>query len=343
MSIGAALNLIIGLVFAYFLLALIASGVQEVIAAAFTWRGTYLSKAIDVIIDNDPDARWGWSSFGEFMRAHFTPWAPPTAADRLKARIGNGPVDAQDAALQRVLSVQAHPLVRGSPTDLPSYVPARNFALALMDALRDGSQAPLFTQAEHTVAALPDGDLKRTLTVFLQDAGGDCDKLRAELERWFDDAMDRLSGIYKRFSQYVVLILGLAIAVALNVDSTRMARMLWQEPGVMNAIVADATVWARTGVSAPGGACGQAQGATGVIGPVGAAASCFEKENFPIGWGGDSFGTWTVPGWIITALAVGLGAPFWFGLLQQLVNLRSAGPVPAKSAAGTDGSTLTSS
>lgn len=338
MNFGATLNLIIGLVFAYFLLALIASGVQEVIASVFTWRGTYLSKAIDVIIDNDPDARWGWSSLREFMRAHFTPWAPPTAADRLKARIGDGPVDAQDTALQRVLSVHAHPLVRGSPTDLPSYVPARNFALALMDALRDGSQAPLFTQAEHTVAALPEGDLKRTLTLFLQNAGGDCDKLRTEIEQWFDNAMDRLSGIYKRFSQYVVLILGLMIAVALNVDSTRMARMLWQEPGVMNAIVADATVWAqqKSVPQATGESCGQA---TGAIGPVGAAAACFEKENFPIGWGGDSFSEWTIPGWIITALAVGFGAPFWFGLLQQLVNLRSSGPVPAKSG----GATLTSS
>ncbi len=157
--------------------------------------------------------------------------------------------------------------------------------------------------------------------------------------------MDRLSGIYKRFSQYVVLILGLIIAVALNVDSTRMARSLWQEPGVLNAIVADATVWAQqqTAPNPSDQACGQAQGAKQLIGPVAAAAACFENANFPVGWGAEAFGPWTVPGWIITALAVGLGAPFWFSLLQQLTNLRNTGPAPARSNADDGRPVLTSS
>src|SRR5579875_3836877 len=333
MSFGATLNLIIGLVFAYFLLALIASGVQEVIASVFAWRGTYLSKGIDVIMDNAANATWRWGSFGAFMMAQFPPAAAAIAADRVRAQLGDQKPNPAQATLEKVLSVHSHPLVRSSPTELPSYVSSRNFALALMETLRDGSQAPLFTQAEHTVAALPEGDLKRTLTVFLQNSGGDLDKLRDYIERWFDDSMDRLSGVYKRFSQYVVLILGLIIAIALNVDSTRMARTLWQEPGVLNAIVADATVWARQN-SAPqpsDEACGQAQVKKGLIGPVAAAAACYENENFPVGWGADSFGPWTVPGWIITALAIGLSAPFWFSLLQQLTNLRNAGPVPARS------------
>ena len=36
-----------------------------------------------------------------------------------------------------------------------------------------------------------------------------------------------------------------------------------------------------------------------------------------------------VIGWLITGLAVALGAPFWFDLLNKLVNLRGAGPRPA--------------
>jgi len=34
-------------------------------------------------------------------------------------------------------------------------------------------------------------------------------------------------------------------------------------------------------------------------------------------------------GWLITALAVSLGGPFWFDLLNRLVDLRGAGPRPA--------------
>lgn len=339
MAVGSVLNIIIGLVFAYFLLALIASGVQEVFASVFAWRGTYLSKGIDVIIDNNPDAAWHWSSIREFLKAHLTPGAPPTAAERLKARLGDRPPDPQEAALARVLSVHSHPLVRSSPTALPSYVSSRNFALALLETLRDGSQAPLFAQAEHTVAELPDGDLKRTLTLFLQNSGGDIDKLRNFVERWFDDAMDRLSGIYKRISQYVVLGLGLCIAIILNVDSTRMARTLWAQPAVLSAITADASSWGQQkGTPSIAGSCQNDQS-----GSVETAVTCFEDESFPVGWSEHSFSRWTVPGWIITALAVGLGAPFWFSLLQQLTNLRNAGPAPPRATDSSGTPPLTSS
>jgi hypothetical protein len=35
-----------------------------------------------------------------------------------------------------------------------------------------------------------------------------------------------------------------------------------------------------------------------------------------------------VLGWVITALAISLGAPFWFDLLQKLLRLRSSGQRP---------------
>jgi len=35
-----------------------------------------------------------------------------------------------------------------------------------------------------------------------------------------------------------------------------------------------------------------------------------------------------VAGWVVTMVAVSFGAPFWFDLIQKLVNLRSAGPKP---------------
>jgi hypothetical protein len=40
-------------------------------------------------------------------------------------------------------------------------------------------------------------------------------------------------------------------------------------------------------------------------------------------------------GWIVTAFAISLGAPFWFGLLQNIMNLRAAGTPPARSDAKT--------
>ena len=322
MNLGVVIDTAIGLVFTYFLLSIIASGIQEVVAGIFSWRGIYLSKGIDVILDNDAKTTFRWTSVGDFLRAHFTTSLPETAAARHAAKpvpaIATAAQQEQHDTLGKVLSVQTHPLLRGTPSQLPSYVPARNFALALLETLRDGSQAPLFSQAERTISKLPPGDLQRTLSLFVQNAGGDLDIFRASLETWFDDSMDRLSGIYSRMSQYVMLILGILLALGLNVDSARLARTLWLNDDLRAAVVTDATTASNTPTT------GLQQ-----------AWSSLASEHLPIGWAvSNQFRGWntafTCLGWLFTAGAVGLGAPFWFGLLQQLVNFRSSGPPPAR-------------
>jgi len=43
-------------------------------------------------------------------------------------------------------------------------------------------------------------------------------------------------------------------------------------------------------------------------------------------------GLFTIFGWVLTALAVSLGAPFWFDLLNKVIRLRAAGPKPVAGA-----------
>ncbi|MBV9812346.1 MAG: hypothetical protein JO326_06315 [Acetobacteraceae bacterium] len=300
---------------------------QEIIAGIFQWRGTYLSKGIDVILDNSSDASFTWDGIAEFLRAHLSRQLPVTAAEKMASdpqTQAPGATPEQQRTLQHVLTVQTHPLIRGVPTSLPSYVPSRNFALALLETLRDGSQASLFDQATHTISCLPEGDLKRTLSLFVQSSGGEIDALRAHLERWFDDAMDRLSGIYARISQYTMLVLGVVLALAMNVDSVRMARTLWLDAplqdGASVQLVAAATAAASQPNFRPDG--------------VKDALHQIQALPLPIGWSGESApggGVGVVSavcGWLFTAMAVALGAPFWFSLLQQLTNFRNAGPKP---------------
>ncbi|HEY6431964.1 MAG TPA: hypothetical protein VIZ17_08270, partial [Acetobacteraceae bacterium] len=154
--------------------------------------------------------------------------------------------------------------------------------------------------------------------LFVQNAGGDLDIFRASLETWFDDSMDRLSGIYARMSQYVMLILGIILALGLNVDSARLARTLWLNDDLRASIVANAATASNPAAPA-----------------LQQAWSTLESEHLPIGWRvSDQFDGWntafTCLGWLFTAGAVGLGAPFWFGLQQQLVNFRNSGPPPAR-------------
>ncbi len=339
MTLGPIVDVIIGLVFTYFLLSLIASGVQEVAAGIFQWRGTYLTKGINVLLDSAPDAAFGWTGIGDFLVGHFTWIKPPTPPSPNPAYPPPDASTEQKAALahQRVVAVQSHPLVRGSPTGVPSYVSARNFALALLEALRDGSSLPLFSQAERTIGLLPDGDLKRALSLFVQNAGGDLDLLRAQIEQWFDDAMDRLSGIYARISQYSMIVLGVALAVSLNVDSVRLARTLWQDPVLRGQLTAAATLDAAGPGPQEPASHGGPQPAAGAMR---ASYQDLMAQDLPVGWSEDTGPTgrgalMRICGWVFTAAAVSLGAPFWFSLLQQLTNFRNAGPKPGPSDAST--------
>ena len=268
-----------------------------------------------------------------------------------------------------IATLQLHPLLVRPPNGLPSYVPARDFAAALLGLLQDGSANPAFEQAKAMIGKLPNGDLKTTLLAFINAGASDIDKLRTRIEDWFDDAMERLSGIYKRFNQYVMLFLGLVIAVGMNVDSVHMAKTLWDQPALSEAIAGGAAQYVKENqgkifgckdTPAPAGATGAASGKTTTT----EANSCKQnvkqnvvtairdvtgQQNLPIGraTNADAFGcvkgigpvkdctkrpyqVWTMFGWVITAFAISLGAQFWFGLLTQLTSLRAAGDKPQR-------------
>ena len=56
----------------------------------------------------------------------------------------------------------------------------------------------------------------------------------------------------------------------------------------------------------------------------------------PVGWdhapASVGAGLFLFCGWLVTAISVLFGAPFWFDLLQRLVNLRGTGRKPAAAA-----------
>lgn len=287
----------------------------------------------------------------------------------------NAAVNMQGATAENVMKVihpiggiadlQSHPLMVGTPSSLPSYVPARDFAAALLDQLIDSSKADLFAQAKNTINNLPDGDLKTTLLAFIEAGANDIDTFRKRIENWFDDAMERVSGIYTRFSQYVLLALGLVIAVGMNIDSVHLTKTLWDQPTLSNAISNGAAQYVSANKEnifgckenrPPGDATGQntateAKACQKI--DLKAIQDVIDQQKLPIGRNGANFfgcpyvtqgghsvpsavcadaawEFWTVLGWLVTAFAISLGAQFWFGLLTQLINLRAAGDRPER-------------
>ena len=211
-----------------------------------------------------------------------------------------------------------------STSGLPSYVPSGSFSSALFDALSDAGYGTRFVQIERGIQALPEGFTKQSLTAFVVEASGDLEALRARVETWFNDAMDRLSGIYKRRGQAIHLLFGLTIAVGFNVDSINIAQVLWQDADKRQAMALMAQNYSHQSVAD--------------MDPGSPAQMVQQLESLPIPMGWESFRPpasvplWLYPiiGWLVTGFAVSLGAPFWFDLLQKVmnVNVRGTGPKP---------------
>ena len=136
--------------------------------------------------------------------------------------------------------------------------------------------------------------------------------------------MERVTGWYKRWVNLVIFVIGLILAAGLNINTVVVADALWSDP-LLRASV-ESAIADRLEQGLPDTATPQE-----VVDQIDA----LEELNIPIGWATDSddprrFGGWSIPGWIITALAATAGAPFWFDLLKKVANLRGSGPEPKK-------------
>ena len=59
---------------------------------------------------------------------------------------------------------------------------------------------------------------------------------RENVEKWFDNSMDRLSGWYKRKAQVLAFTIGFFIALLANVDTVSLASQLWRQPALRDKL-----------------------------------------------------------------------------------------------------------
>lgn len=106
---------------------------------------------------------------------------------------------------------------------------------------------------------------------------------RKNVESWFNDSMDRLTGWYKRKAQFIAFAIGLVLALLLNVDTINIATSLWREPTLRQAIVANATAYAQQSqTQLPGTESGQA--GTSPVASVKELQEELTAFNIPVGW-----------------------------------------------------------
>ncbi len=304
------LDVAIGLVFVYLLLSLIVTAGTELLASCFKWRANNLRQGIERLLS-------------------------PDLAKQL----------------------YDHPLIKklSKHGQWPSYIPSQTFALALLDSLPaptlEGS--PGGNDISSLIKSVAEPEVARVLSVLAEQAGQDPEKLKKSIENWFNDSMDRVSGWYKRKTQAVNLILAAAVTVAVNADSILVIRSLSNDAALRSALVAQA----QELVKQPPGQERPDQGGTegtSALKAIETRANRLTMLGLPLGWTTEadgSFRQWLgwlphgrdgqewvnlwfttlryhVAGWLLTALAVSLGAPFWFDMLSKIITIRSAGSIP---------------
>ena len=231
-----------------------------------------------------------------------------------------------------------HALVKnlGKPGTIPSYVPSRAFALALFDLVAPvhGSTTTRTLQdIRSSVATISNEQVKSALLALLDDAGDDLKKARENVERWYDDAMDRVSGWYKRKTQVFIFVWALAVTLSVNADTILIANTLAQDATLRASLVSMAEVTAKEALP---------QNAEQERERIKRMSAEIKQLGLPIGWSREPNDTKALPsdvgGWALkiiglslTAIAVSLGAPFWFDVLNKLVNIRSVGKQPERS------------
>lgn len=284
---SAILDVAIGLVFVYLLLSFIVTAAQELLETVIKLRAAHLAKGIEKLLGSDIAKQF----FDNPMIKGLSPdkWF-------------------------------------GAGTRKPSYIPSRAFAATVLDILARADVAGPRTldKVRAGINNLKDDDLKKSLSVLLEEGQHKLETFETQLEGWFNGQMERVSGWYKRKAQLVTVAIGLVIAAGMNADSIAIVKTLSSDSSLRAALVAEAQERAKQPLASAGQIDEHIAAVQGSITKI-------QGLGLPIGfiWSAKRI-DWAqaIPGWLLTAFAISLGAPFWFDMLNKVVSIRSSGRAP---------------
>ncbi|MEO1621482.1 MAG: hypothetical protein AAFU53_10695 [Cyanobacteria bacterium J06632_3] len=183
-----------------------------------------------------------------------------------------------------------------------------------------------------------------------QATGSEVQQLQTEVENWFNRGMERASGVYRRNVKGVGLLIGFAIAFAINADTLYMFQRLSSDPAVRSSIIQTADQLEVRRIDSPEALSEELsidQVTKRFEGDLRSVSTALEDTlaDYPLPIGRsekvltaqqDAQESWPIPlipqrivGWSITALALSMGASFWFDLLRKVTSVRASGDPPS--------------
>lgn len=290
------LSIVIGIVFVLLLFSLLATTIMEMLAGLLSLRGKNLLNAIQ-------------SMLGPKTMLHFT-------GHEYFKQLSETP------NLFRRLRSKRLP---------PSYIRPGTFTAILMDVLQLNSTGA----AREAIDGLPKGELRDVLDFLYKEANEDITVFRKKVEEWFNEVMERASEWYVNNIRIWLIGVGMCIAVLFNVDVIGIYNNLSVNATLREYIADTATQFVNTQAAPsaeivpanPDFYAAQQKMNTLLSENINAIRSPLGIGWTNVDWSQANAQWWLfkLVGWITTALAISLGAKFWFDLLRMLVSIRGGG------------------
>lgn len=322
------LDLVVGLIFIYFLLSIISSSIVELILTLSKIRAKLLEKWLlrifdkQIEVDNDKSV-----PLGQAIMNHCTTTA----------------LSGKDSAT--------------------SYMDAKNFTSALIEKLTFIKDQPqkVVTDLQEVIEAVSktealSPELKRVLILYANEAiqsgmssvSSKFDEFmafRGKIESWYNTSMERVSGHLK--SKYVfplTIVIATVVASLGNADSIEIAKYLHRNPEITAEIAKQGYLTGQdsSNVYLSNLSEAKAHNAKDTVTDKETEVAVKKElatineakavlaQSLPLGWNDVVVTSWPmkVLGILITIFAIIMGAPFWFELLNKIANLRGTGARP---------------
>ena len=306
----------IGLVFIFLLASMFCTVINEWIAQLFRLRAQTLRKGLANLIGEIGKAK-GTKSGGELSFSQKI----------YEHRIVEG------------ISRNKRFRLRGSHKRDPSYMNAETFTKVLIDVVDPNAKFKIDARQamagiRSNVNSLNVGPLRDALLIHLGTVETTLEEFQSNVAGWFDEGMVRVSGWYRRQIRWISFGVALLVAVGFNINTLQITDALWKDP-VARAALANAAK--------------KIEFSDKFLQDVEDKREKYVKEiranletikstdNLPIGWAErDKDKSWydapyaaitwnRIIGWLISAFAISLGAPFWFDVLKKLGSIRASG------------------
>jgi hypothetical protein len=233
-----------------------------------------------------------------------------------------------DENKQQVLLFFSHPLIKSlsiRENARLSYIPARVFATAFVEQFGNtkNQQEPANENASISAKADPPAAFRAL------NAGLTSNEDLSNVQRWFMDVMDQASGIYRVRTLMMVTVVSTAIVLWTNFDAIEIANHALHKSLVQKAFEAEVAEIAKHEIENPKNDVIDLSGINGA--EVSAERTAETGMIFPIGWNRNwiremmlnpSVLLPKITGLITSVLALMIGAPFLFDLLNRYMVIR---------------------